>query len=304
MSQRERLQELIKHALKSPLFRGKLGHLSQKAIVDLQDIPLMTVEELVAEKIKTGDPYSSRWCRRNKPEVVFQLEYDTESALYLALDRALLRSYAEALRRCWSILGLRAGDRVAIFDYGTSPLSYLASSAFTPYLRPGAADSLGCLPVCNDGVSSMARRAIDIVKFVRPRVLFLRTDCLEPFALEVEGELGELNEYTEALVAAENEGVLPAPDREAYERRLRIPVYRLLRADAALFLSAECPECKLFHSSPDLYCVESVGSVPGPLAITNWFAKSYPTLRYLSQANGSVRGRGCPRGPEDQRIAA
>ena len=84
-----------------------------------------------------------------------------------------------------------------------------------------------------------------------------------------------------------------------------MPVYRLLRIDAAMFLAMECPECRLLHSWQDLYFVESVDDgVDKSLVITNWFANACPTVRYLSQVRASLEPAGCPRGPKDNRIAA
>lgn len=275
-------------------------------------MPTMTLEELVAEKLRSGDPYSSRWSRDDAPLVAFQLEYDAETSLYIGLGPDELKGYAEALRRCWSLVGLGHGDRTGIFDYGTSPVSYLASSAFTPYLRRGAADALGCLAICNDGGANMSQRAVEIIKYVRPRILFLRSDCLHPFALEVEKESLSLPDYTQALVAAENEAVLSKADQEAYEKRLDVPIYRMLRVDAAMFLAVECPRCRLLHSWPDLFLVEALadGSEEdaeqnaAALVITNWFAKSCPAIRYVSQMKATLEPAGCPRGPKDLRIAA
>jgi phenylacetate-coenzyme A ligase PaaK-like adenylate-forming protein len=308
-------KQLLRYALGSPLLKKKFGGLATD-IAGFKDfsvkIPLTTLEELVAEKMSSGDPYSSRLCENGAALVTLQLEYDTETRLYIALSRQDLKRYAEALRRCWSLLGLRKGDGVAIFDYGTSPVSYLASSAFTPYLSQGAADALGCLPICNDGVANMSQRAVEILKFMRPQALFIRSDCLEPFSMESERQLGRLSGYTRALVVTENEGCLPKVEQDAYEKRLGLPVYRLLRIDAGMFLAMECPECRLFHSWKDLYYVESVTRAGDDvdeggqnyLAITNWFARACPAVRYLSQVKGSVYSAGCRRGPVDIRIAA
>ncbi|MFQ5849795.1 MAG: hypothetical protein ACE5JU_04300 [Candidatus Binatia bacterium] len=311
------IKRLMKQASGSLFFQRKFGSLKTQGIADLKAftrrVPPTTLEELLAERIRSGDPYSSRWCSNRSPLVVFQLEYDMESSLYLGLDRVTLRGYAEALRRCWSLLELGKGDTVAIFDYGTSPVSYLASSTFTPYLAQGAADTLGCLPICNDGAANMIHRAVEILKFVRPRVLFVRTDCLQPLAMEIERQLPRLADYTKALVVAENEGLLSRGDQSGYESRLGVPVYRLLRIDVAMFLAIECPGCRLLHSWQDLYFVESVtDGLEEPsadrrensLVITNWFAKASPTVRYLSQVNGFLEPAGCPRGPRDNRIAA
>jgi len=311
------IKSLLKAASGSPFFQRKFGGLRSLDIADLdtfaRKVPLMRLEEVAAERVRSGDPYSSRWCGNDRPLIVLQLEYDLEQPLYMGLDRVALQFYAEALSRCWSLLGLSKGDRVAIFDYGTSPVSYLASSIFTPYLRRGAADALGCLPICNDGAANMTQRAVEILRFVHPRVLFVRNDCLPPLVMAIEKQFLRLKDYTTTLVTVENEGLLSKDEQRNYQRRLDVPVYRLLRVDAAMFLAMECPECRLLHNWQDLYLVESApdGFDESPddlqedfLVITNWFARTYPTVRYLSQVQGSLEPAGCPRGASDSRIAA
>jgi len=269
-------------------------------------VPVVTLDDWVSAKITSGDPYSLRWGKNTPPKIAFQLEYDTEVALYIACDPDVLNVYAQALRRCWSSFGIRRGDRVVIFDYGTSPVSYLASCSFTPYLARGAADILGCLPICNDGAANLSQRAVEIVKFVCPRVLFLRTDCLHPFATEFNKGSTPLSSYVGALVAVENEGVLAAADRDAYQKNLGVPIYRLLRADAALFLAPECARCGLFHIWPDLYHVElseqGKHGREGQLLITNWFAEHCQAVRYLSQVQAVLERPGCPAKATDPRI--
>jgi phenylacetate-coenzyme A ligase PaaK-like adenylate-forming protein len=230
----------------------------------------------------------------------------------LPLDRPALKGYAEALTRCWSLLGLGPGDNVAIFDYGTSPVTYLASGSYTPYLDKGAAEALRCSPICNDGVANMSQRALDILKFIRPRILFIRSDCLQPFVCQVEAMALTVSDYIRALVVTESEGVLTRTEQTSFEERLGVPVYRMLRIDVAMFLAVECPHCRFLHTWQDLYLVENhpddkeetvEGNTLSPLLITNWFALGCPTLRYLTQIRGSVVAPGCARGPRDQRIA-
>jgi phenylacetate-coenzyme A ligase PaaK-like adenylate-forming protein len=312
----KRMNRLIQRASVSPFYRDKLGGAKRLRAVDTatfsEKIAPFTLEELIEEKSHSGDPYSSRWCKKKAPILVFQLEYDTEPRLYLPLDRSALKGYAEALIRCWSLLGLEKGDKVAIFDYGTSPLSFLASASYTPYLTRGAAEALGCLPVCNDGVANMSQRAVEILKFIRPRIFFLRSDCLQPFINQVETAAVHVSDYARALVIAECEGALSRKEQTSFEERLGVPVYQMLRIDAAMFLAVECPQCRLLHTWQDLYLVENLredggeihnGAASGPLLITNWFALNCPTLRYASHIRASLVAPGCPRAPRDQRIA-
>ena len=127
------MKRLIQRGSVSPFYRRKFKGIRKLRVPDLatfsKKIPPFTLEELVEERTRSGDPYSLRWCEKKSPLLTFQLEYDTEPSLYLPLDRSALKGYAEALTRCWSLLGLERGDKVAIFDCGTSPVSYVASGS-------------------------------------------------------------------------------------------------------------------------------------------------------------------------------
>ncbi len=249
---------------------------------------------------------------RQTERFIVQLEYDAEPPIYVVLGRRELGHYARALTKCWSLLGLHSGDRVAIFDFGTSPLTYLASSLYTSYLDRGAADWLGCVPICNDGVAQMSRRAVDIVRFVRPRLMFIRADCIHPFIQAVNQQGLRLKEYIGGLVVAENEGVTLRDTHQNYEATLGVPVYRLLRADATLFLGVECPQCHLLHSWNSHYQIEVLDEATmepvatgqrGWLVITNRsLTGSSAPFRYLSSVRGALAPPGCPRGEKDWRI--
>lgn len=271
--------------------------------------PIVRLADLVAAKHATGDAYAGRLAAGRRPLVTFQLDYAEETALYLGLDRRDLQRYAEALRRCVALLAPRPGDTLAIFDYGTSPVAYLASAEFTPYLRLGAADAFGCTAICNDGVTHMSARAAEILRYVQPRFFFLRLECLAPFVAACEAAGLQASRYLEAVVATHNEGFLDPTLWRRCQERLGVPIYELARADAALFMAMECPECHLLHTWGDLYRVETVddGSLEpvhgrlGSLVVTSRFARVCPAARLLTRLEGRLVGPGCARGLRDLR---
>jgi phenylacetate-coenzyme A ligase PaaK-like adenylate-forming protein len=243
--------------------------------------------------------------------VTLQLDYPEESPLYLGLDRADLRRYADVLRRCLALLGAQPGDTVAVYDYGTSPTAYLASGAYVPYLRLGAADALGCTVVCNDGVSNMAQRAVDLLKYVRPRLLVARVDCLQPLLAACEADGVVVASHLEALVVTHNEGRLDVRLRAQCQQRLGVPVYELPRSDLALFMAVECPECRLLHTWPDRFDVELLSpdgtapadtDQPSRLVITPRFARLWRIPRVLTGLEALPAQPGCPRAPGDLRL--
>lgn len=309
-----RLKRILHSAKSAPIFKERLAVLKTVPISSEKDfcqrVPLLQWEDLEAMRTSSGDPFGGRKTLNRNTHLTFQLENDAEFPLYVSMDRKELQCYADALTLCWQLLGLSKGDRVAVFDYGSSPLSYLASSSYMPYLSKGAAENLGCVPVCNDGVSQMSQRAIEIARFVRPKVFFLRSDCLFPFSQEAKRQAVSLSHYISAVVIAENDGLALQGSCLEWEATWGVPVYRLLRVDAAMFMGIECPSCQLMHVPNNLYFIETVCPA-GPadtendscqIAITNLFARSTPAIRYVSQVRGFLAGRGCPKKPEDERV--
>ena len=258
-----------------------------------------------------GQPLWSPWSS-STPQVVYQSGASTECPLYLGLDRALLNRYVQALTRAWRLVGLGPGDRVSLFDFGSSPLVFLASAFYTPYLGRGAAEHLGCTPICNDGEPTMGSRALDILRFVNPRVMFIRRDCVPSWLQDVETRAFPVSTHLSRLVVADDEAVLSERQRGDLEEKLKLPVVRLLRVDLAFFLAAECPDCRAFHTWDDLYRVNildeetqtplSFGEV-GLLATAPRFGrrrKERPI--YLSRVRARQASPGCPRGASDLRL--
>lgn len=302
------LRRLTAHALTAPLFQQRLAGINLKSLSTVEDfqrvVPPLPLDDLETARTEQRDPYAGRKSEKGIPCLIMQMEYDPP--LYIALSRAELRTYAGALTRSWQLLGVRAGDRVGLYDYGTSPATYLASAGFAPYLSRGAAEALGCVPLCNDGLPEMASRAVHILRYVHPRTLFIRQDALRPFLEQLARENVQVRACeTEAVVVTGNEEVPDHNTRLHLEEQLGVPLHTLVRADAALFLAPECPTGKRWHSWSDLYFLEVLdedtlhplpsGEV-GLLTITPLFARTCPLLRYVSTLTAALEAEGCPCG--------
>jgi phenylacetate-coenzyme A ligase PaaK-like adenylate-forming protein len=226
-------------------------------------------------------------------ELVLQLERPLpDGSRYISLTPGELEAYALALARCWRLAGLRRGDRVIIFDFGASPLSFLASCLYSPFLRRGAAERVGCIPVCNDGVATVVPRGVQMLKVLAPKVAYVRADLMPPLATAMENASHTL----QTVVAAAEEAVLPAAEAQRYRERMRTEVLRLLRLDAALFLAQECPRCRAFHIWPDLY---QVWDERGALAVAPHFS---PGRAYVSTLPFRRLRGPCPEGPRHFRV--
>lgn len=178
----------------------------------------------------------------------------------LELSREGLGGYAEALGRAWGLLGVGPGDRVAIYDYGSSPAAYLASQAFAPYLERGAAELLLATALCIDGLPDNVARFVHVLRHFQPRFAFVRA-ALVP--LLVAGPTAVPAELRAARLVVGADGDVPGRrERGAWEGEWPGGVSLLARCDAAAFVAAECPRCGLLHVPEDLYEARALRRTP------------------------------------------
>lgn len=155
----------------------------------------------------------------------------------LELSREGLDGYAERLARAWAAVGIGAGDRVAIYDYGSSPIAYLASTAFVPYLERGAAERLGATALCVDGLPDNAKRFAHVLRHFQPGFAFVRADLVP---LLVSGPTAIPAELRGARLVVSADEDAPTPrERAAWERAWGGGVSVLVRRDAEAFVAAE-----------------------------------------------------------------
>jgi hypothetical protein len=239
----------------------------------------------------SGDPFAGRLREGLVPKFALQLEATENPPIWIALEPPELDRWAAVIERIWTRWGTSRGETIALFEYGSSPLVLLTSSGYVGYLRRGAADRLGLTAICNDGVAAMAARMVAIVETLRPSTLILRRDLTLPFAMALEAAGVNLANRVRWVAVSEVEGAISRAEAAQISARLSVPVWRILRADAAFLLSGECPECRAFHLDRE-YRAESLAS--GHVAITTRFANACPAVRFDIGVATLLKG-GCAR---------
>ena len=258
-----------------------------------------TLDDLEDFAARHDDPFGGRGEPGVVPPVALQVEATGEPPVWLGLDGRELDAWARGLAGTWGRFGLRAGETIAFFEYGSSPLVLLASSSYVGYLRRGAADRLGAAAICNDGVALLAARMVSIVVHVAPAAVIVRRDLLAPFADALRTAGVPLAGTVRWVGVTEPEGLPPRRDVERFAEEWEVPLHRFLRADAAHLVAAECDACGLVHVDPRLYRIERARS---EVAVTTRFARVCPTVRY-SLGPGDLRPAGCEREAGAARLA-
>lgn len=258
-----------------------------------------SLEDLEAFASGRRDPFAGRLRPGVSPPIALQIEASGGPLVWTAMNSREMDVWASGLARIWARWGLRSGETIAFFEYGSSPLVLLSSSSFVASLKRGAADRLGATAICNDGVASLAARMASLVELVRPAALVLRRDVLAPFseALRLAGV--NLSASVRWASITEPEGAPARSESERFAGGCGIRVYRWLRADAAFILAGDCEECGFFHFDPRLYCLETLSD--SEVAVTSRFASLCPAARYRLSA-AELAGSGCPREPRAERV--
>lgn len=276
-----------------PFYAARLDRRGRPAPWELGEL-----EEFAAA---CGDPFGGRLLPdAPPPPFSLQLEACDDPPLWLGLDARELSAWSRALEGVWARYGLRAGECVALFDYGSSPLVLLASGSWAPYLRRGAADRLGVRVICNDGVASLAERMADIAERLRPAALVVRRDVCAPLAEVLDTAGIALREHCRWVAIAEPDGAPRSRDAATLATAWGLPVHRILRADAALMLAGECAACGAFHLDRRRYAAEPLG--PDAVAVTARFGRTCAAVRHRLDGC-ALLAEPCAAEPEAWRLA-
>jgi hypothetical protein len=244
------------------------------------------------------DPFAGRLRDGVIAKFALQLEATEDPPIWVALTPPELNRWAGVVERMWARWGTSPGETIAFFEYGSSPLTLLASSGYVGYLRQGAAERLGLTAVCNDGVAAMAGRMVAIIETLRPAMMIIRRDLAVPFAMALEASDVNLAERVRWIAVSEVEGAISRAESAQISARLGVPVWRILRSDAAFLLSGECPECRSFHLDRE-YRAEEFSS--GHIAISTRFANLCPVISFDIGTSVLTQG-GCAVEPRAQRL--
>lgn len=259
---------------------------------------LADLEDFASER---GDPYAGRLDpnAETPPVLSLQLESCDDPPIWLGLSARELEAWTGALEAIWSRYGLARRERVAIFDYGSSPLVLLASASYTPHLRRGVAERLGARVICNDGVAVLAERMVEIVEQLRPAALLLRRDVLAPLGAVLDRSGVSLTRSCRWLAVTEPDGAPESGEAARWAQNWGVPIHRILRADAGCVLAGECVHCSAFHLSPELYRVEATSN--GQAVVTTRFMRVCPSVRQRIERTTVERGR-CREEPGAHRL--
>lgn len=261
-----------------------------------------TAEDLQAIVDELGDPFGGRHDDRHPPVALPQVARD--QPLFWALSSDDLNAMARLIAGAWSRLGIGAGSGVAFYDYATSPCVLYASRSYIAHLDAGAADILGCVPICNDGLPELADRCRHILEYVDPAVLFVDGELVGPLRRAL--DRSPMTKRPANVVITSDEAVVDPAQLEEWRRALGTDVTQMLRVDGALLLAPPCSTASMtFHPDDGGYLVETSnleGAADNRITVTNLAIRSSVVVRYVTELIGEVHEGTCPCGHTGTRV--
>lgn len=293
-SSRPRPEAVARHAAAAvalPLYQS-LG--------DANEIQPHTADRLRVFCTELGDPFGGRRNPSSPSDVLVQTASDLP--LYWSFSRHDLRSMADVTAAVWRHLGVRPGSGVAFYDFATSPTVLFGSRSFISFLEAGAADQLGCLPICNDGLPELADRCVHVLEYMRPETLFVDTGLMGPLIRALTEH--PISHRPSRVVVAGDEDPADRDRLDSWSASLGCEVIPLLRVDAGLLLAPPCAtDPAAFHPDPASYVVEAwngghsdVETAVGRLVVTNLALESTVVHRYAPALWGLVSDGPCACG--------
>lgn len=281
---------LARHAARTPLYGPHV-----RAGATLDAVPTVDLQDLIARAQADGDPFAGR--RDPSSASVCVLPAGDRLPLYLALAPGDVAAAARALASAWRFYGIGRGDHVLIYDYGTSPATLFASWSYVPGLRAGAADLVGAIPICNDGLAEFAPRALHVLRYLRPGAVFIDAEVMPVFVRRAAEEQFDVGAHTRMIIVSADEESARPEDLAGWSTALGVPVRSMLRSGPALFFAGQCAS-GAFHVDPARYAVESVSDDGGAgrLCVTNLFLTATPVIRHVTDIVATIDASPCSCG--------
>ncbi|MDG6905140.1 MAG: hypothetical protein JRN20_05065 [Nitrososphaerota archaeon] len=281
----------------SEWYRNKIAleDIKQNAIINaklLESLPIVSRNELSGVK---STVHSEKY-----------IDIQDEASLDDAgrITRLFESDYAELVnvyQKLFKTVGVKKRDIVLISDYGSSPISYLASNLFCTFQTKGLAERLGFVALCTDGMPEFVQRTIHVIESTKPKIVVIRHDLIPPLVAALrsrEVSLKDLGVATTVVTA----NCDTAGEEAALASKLGTKVRRFLRDDLAFFVMIECKEHNGFHIGEDSYLAEIVDygnkspitfGETGRLVVSALFPTSIPIMRFETSYEGYLKRSKC-----------
>lgn len=175
-----------------------------------------------------------------------QEPWEEQSPSYISLRRKDMLILSEVMQDILTRIGVRAADRVLIYDFNTSLSTLVMSRVFAPSLIEGVSERMKFVTICTDGLSELASRSAYVLSHWQPHVVLVRSDLIAPLRSKLNASLKESNPSLRNVIVLHND-VAPWP------RNIQLGVgdfnkFLLYKVDPSLFMCIIKPCGGIYYS--------------------------------------------------------
>ncbi len=288
-----------------------IGVETVKTLDGLKKLPTITKDEIKENIRETNDPYGSIRCLGEEEFCgIFELfdEVPPQSdPLYHVLTRDDFSDMVEMFARYCSMIGMEKGDRM-LTQGVIDPMDtyFFPLQSINPFFSPSVVQIFGSLSL---GLGSVMPRmlaagidgakAINWIKFFKPRVLFVSPELLRHIAVLAEAEKIVPKEMGVKIIVYPDHNELIKPSiRKELEEIWGANIFSMLCIPEVGFHAIDCREYAGVHVWEDMFIVEAVEAnsdepvsqgETGKLTVTNLFAKGSPLIRYKTNIDVELK---------------
>lgn len=161
-----------------------------------------------------------------------------------------LQQAAKSYSNCLHELGVKQGELIQIYDFGSSPISFLFGRNYCPLSIEGTSELLNVRVLFNDGIPDFLGRGLYGLAKCRPNSLIIRKELLGPL-VQRNKQYDEIKNGgpTRIIVTADRDFITKEELLELQEK-LRVEISYIFRIDEILFFAYSCTRGKLHYHYP------------------------------------------------------
>lgn len=165
----------------------------------------------------------------------------------LRFSREQLQQAAEMYARCIQKLGIKEGELVQIYDFGSSPVVFLFEHNYCSLPIKGAAEILNLRGLLNDGITDFLGRGLYAIRVCNPTTLIIRKELLGPL-VQTNKQLGEIRRGKPSrIIATADRDLISREELNMAREQLGVEIAYVLRVDPILFFAYSCNIGGLLH---------------------------------------------------------
>lgn len=156
-----------------------------------------------------------------------------------------LQQAAKSYSNCLHELGVKQGELIQIYDFGSSPVSLLFGRNYCPLSIEGVSELLNVRALFNDGIPDFLGRGLYGLKNCRPNSIIIRKELMGPLVQRNKQYDGIKGGIPTRVIATADRDFITEEELLEFQQKLGVKISYIFRIDEILFFAHSCARGKL-----------------------------------------------------------